>query len=234
MHRTIAAPKTTYSLLPTSLTIKVRLATESLNGAASMATTILTQPPPPPAPLASPAVYRMTVHEFERIADSLENDHVELLDGYLVWSDGMTPPRVLTTERLRRRLDRMIPTGCFVREEKPIRIPDFDEPRPDLAVVRGDPELYRTRHPGPADVVLRIEVSDSSLDRDQGMKWFNYARGGIPVYGIVNLLHRQVEIYTGPGPNGYHSSEILKQGDEIPMFIDGVEIGRIAVEDILH
>ena len=69
-----------------------------------MATIIPTQPSASPAPLASPAVYRMTVDEFERIAGSLNNDQVELIDGYLVWRDDMKPPHVLATERLRRRL----------------------------------------------------------------------------------------------------------------------------------
>src|SRR6516225_4869601 len=96
----------------------------------------------PPSPLASPIVYRMTVGEFERIADYLNGDHIELVDGYLVGRDDMNPPHVLVTERLRRRLDRMVPAGWFTREDKPIRIPDFDEPRPDISIVRGDPELY--------------------------------------------------------------------------------------------
>ena len=107
-----------------------------------MATIIPTQPTVSPAPLASPAVYRMTVDEFERIAGYLDNDQVELVDGYLVWRDEIKPPHALATELLRRGLDRIVPGGFFVREEKPVRIPDFDEPRPDVAVVRGDPRLY--------------------------------------------------------------------------------------------
>jgi Uma2 family endonuclease len=198
-----------------------------------MAAIIPGQPTILPAPLASPAVYRMTVDEFERIADSLDNDQVELVDGYLVWRDDMKPPHVLATERLRRRLDRIVPEGYFVREEKPIRIPDFDEPRPDVAVVRGDHERYRANHPGPADVVHLIEVSETSLDRDKGKKLLIYARSGVRHYWIVNLVDRQIEVYTNPGPDGYQSSEFLKAGQDIAVSIDGVEAGRIAVADIL-
>jgi Uma2 family endonuclease len=198
-----------------------------------MATIIPTQPAPSPAPLASPAVYRMTVDEFERIAGSLNNDQVELLDGYVVWRDDMKPPHVLATERLRRRLDRSVPEGYFVREEKPIRIPEFDEPRPDISVVRGDPEVFANRHPGPEDVVLLVKVSETSLDRDQGKKKFNYARSGIPVYWIVNLVERQLEVYLSPGPDGYQSSQILKPGQDVAVVIDGQEAGRIAVVDLL-
>jgi Uma2 family endonuclease len=185
------------------------------------------------APLELSAVYRMTVDEFERVAGSLDDDQVELLDGYLVWRDDMKPAHVLATERLRRRLDRMIPDGYFVREEKPIRIPEFDEPRPDISIVRGDPELFVQRHPGPQDVLLLIEVSETSLDRDRGKKKFNYARSGIPTYWIVNLVDRQIEVHTNPGPDGYQSSQILNPGQEVAVVIEGLEAGRIAVADIL-
>jgi Uma2 family endonuclease len=195
--------------------------------------TTLGQPVFPPAPLASSAVYRMTVGEFERIAEYLNGDAVELVDGYLVGRDDMNPPHVLVTERLRRRFDRLIPAGWFTREDKPIRIPDFDEPRPDLAIVRGDPELYATNHPGPADVALVAEVSLASLDRDQGLKMLGYARGGIPVYWIVNLVARQIEVYTDPRPDGYGSKEEFKAGEGVPVVVAGATIGRIAVADLL-
>ena len=99
----------------------------------------------------------------------------------------MNPPHVLVTERLRRRFDRMIAVSWFAREDKPVRIPDFDEPRPALAIVRGDPEMYGQSHPGPADIALAVEVSMASLERDRGAKLIAYARGGIPVYWVVNL-----------------------------------------------
>ncbi len=127
----------------------------------------------------------------------------------------------------------MVPEGYFVREEKPVRIPDFDEPRPDVSVVRGDPELYSTHHPGPADVALVVQVSESSLDRDKGKKQLNYASSAIPVYWIVNLVSRQLEVHTSPGPNGYQTSQILTPADEVPGVIEGREVGRIAVAEIL-
>ncbi len=198
-----------------------------------MSTITPTQPAPSPAPLASPAVYRMTVDEFERIAGSLNDDQVELLDGYVIGRDDMRQRHVLATERRRRRLERIVGEGYFVREEKPIRIPEIDEPRPDISVVRGDPELFAQRHPAPAEVALLIEVSETGLDRDQGKKRFNHARSVIPIYWIVNLVDNQLEVYTRPEPNGYQSSQILNAGQEISVMIDGHEAGRIAVADIL-
>ena len=189
-----------------------------------------------PTPLASPAVYRFTVDEFERIADSLDDDQVELIDGYIVGRGEMKPSHVLASELLKGCIQPILPSGRFLREDKPIRIPDFDEPRPDLAIVRGDPKFYAHRHPGPHDVSLLVEVSDSTLPRDRGEKRVNCARSGIPVYWIVNLVDRQVEIYTDPTAVGYGSRVVyskLPSAQMAPVVIDGVEVGQVAVSDIL-
>jgi Uma2 family endonuclease len=188
-----------------------------------------------PAPLASAALYRFTVYEFERIADSLDDDQVELIDGYIVGRGEMKPSHVLATELLRGCIQPMLPSGPFVREDKPVRIPDFDEPRPDIAVVRGDPKVYAHRHPGPEDVSFLVEVSDTTLARDRGEKWLNDARSGIPVYWIVNLVEHQVEVYTNPTAAGYGSRLVYAQfvaASLAPVVIDGIEVGQIAVSDI--
>jgi Uma2 family endonuclease len=157
-----------------------------------------------------------------------------LIDGYIVWREDMKPSHVLVTERLKRRIETLLPSGWFVREDKPVRIPDHDEPRPDVAVVRGDPELYAARHPGPSDVALLIEVSDSSLSRDRAEKMIIYARSGIPNYWIANLIDRQIEIYADPQLSGYASRLDLKVGETAPVSIDGIQVGTIAVADLLR
>ncbi len=201
-----------------------------------MSTIASTQSSQSPARLASPAVYRFTVDEFERIADSLDDNQVELIDGYIVGRGEMKPSHVLVTELLKGCIQPILPNGRFVREDKPIRIPDFDEPRPDIAVVRGDPKVYARRHPGPEDVSLLIEVSDTTLQRDRGEKWLNYARSGIPVYWIVNLVDRQVEVYTDPTEAGYGSRVVYAHflsAQLAPVVIDGIDVGQIAVSDII-
>ncbi len=184
-------------------------------------------------PLASPAVYRMTVDEFERIADSLDNDHVELLDGYIVGRDDMGPPHAVATQKLRRWLDRMVPSGWVVREEKAVRIPGYDEPVPDVSVVRGDLSDYVDHHPGPEDIALLAEVSQSSLDRDQGRKQLIYARAGIPEYWVVNLVDRRIEVYTGPTSTGYASRSDFVSGQQVVVVIDGAIVGRVDVDAVL-
>jgi Uma2 family endonuclease len=143
----------------------------------------VTSPATTPLAPADPSPYRMTVDEFERIAEGLDKP-AELVDGVLVERTDMDPPHVLMTGRLRRRLDRMVPEGWHARDEKPLRIPAFNERFPDVAVVRGDPEVYGKVHPGPEDIAILIEVAVSTIRRDRDEKQTLYASSGIPVYWI--------------------------------------------------
>ncbi len=201
-----------------------------------MSTVMPSQPITWPACPAAPPLsdlYRMDIDEFERIADLLKAERVELIDGFIVESCAMDPAHVLSSEKLRRRLDRVVPHGWFVREDKPLQVHRTYEPLPDFAVVKGDPDVYANRHPAPGDVAMVIEISDSTLTKDRGEKQVNYARGGISVYWIVNLVDRQVEVYTVPISDRYSSCIIFKPGEPVPVVIDGVEVGQIIVEEIL-
>jgi Uma2 family endonuclease len=183
-------------------------------------------------PLAD--VYRLDIDEFERIGDFLKVERVELIDGFIVERGDMDPPHAVASRRLGRRLDRLIPDGWFVQADKPLRVHRTYEPLPDFAVVQGDPDTaYEDRHPGPADVALVIEISDSTLLKDRGEKLVNYAKGGIGVYWIVNLIDRQVEVYTLRRRGGYGKPRIFKPGESVPVVIKGTEVGLIAVGEIL-
>jgi Uma2 family endonuclease len=104
-----------------------------------------------------------------------------------------------------------------------------------LAVVRGKNRDYVRlgRPPEPADVCLVIEVSDSSLSRDRAQKYRAYANGAIPVYWIVNLVDRKVEVYTQPSAGGYQSRHEFGPAQHVPVMIDGANVGQIAVDDIV-
>jgi Uma2 family endonuclease len=195
--------------------------------------TITPTQPIPSGPLASPEVYRFTVDEYERMAGVLDDPRVELIDGYLVRKMGKKPPHIWAVRSILEKLPSLLPHGWTWWKEDPIRIPDFDEPEPDVAVLRGSAEDYRNRIPNASDVALLIEVAETTLDRDRGKKLAAYARGGIPVYWIVNLVDRQVEVYTGPRSDGYANRVDFTTGLNVPVVVDGIEIGQIAVSDIL-
>jgi Uma2 family endonuclease len=108
------------------------------------------------------------------------------------------------------------------------------QPEPDLAVARGQARDYLDRHPGPADVPLVIEVADSSLARDRGLKARVYARAGIPNYWIVNLVDRHVEVYSEPTDQAtYARIETIGPDGAIRLVIDDAEVGPIAARDLL-
>jgi Uma2 family endonuclease len=181
------------------------------------------------------SLFRMTVDQYERLVDTgvLDGQPIELINGLLVRKMGKKPPHVIASEAARDELLPRVPQGWRLTIEAPVRIPDFDEPEPDLAIVRGTRDDYADHHPEPGDVGLLIEVSDTTLDRDRGEKQLAFARGGVPVYWIVNLVDRQLEIYTEPGPAGYRERRVLGTNDQAWVTIGGQEIGPIAVSAIL-
>jgi Uma2 family endonuclease len=210
--------------------LPIQLPTVGLNRGASTMSTITSTPLPP---LASPEVYRFTVDEYERMAEVLDGCRVELIDGYLVKKMPKKPPHVWAVRCIVEAMPSLLPPGWTWWKEDPVRIPAFDEPEPDVAVLRGAAEDYRDRIPDASDVALLVEVAETTLARDRGQKLAAYARSGIAVYWIVNLVDRQVEVYTGPGPDGYSSRVDFTAGQHVPVVIDGVEVGRIAVSDML-
>jgi Uma2 family endonuclease len=184
-----------------------------------------------PAPL-----YRMTVEQYEAMGSAgilTERDKVHLINGYLVAKLTHKPPHAVADELAGTALSRVIPPGWHVRGGKPVRLPgQSSEPEPDRSVVRGSHRDYGDHHPGPADIAMVVEVAKSSLAQDREMAEV-YGRAGIPAYWIINLIDAQVEVYSNPGPAGYTALEILAPGHVLTVIIDRVEVGQIAVEDIL-
>src|SRR5208282_3529208 len=163
-------------------------------------------PMQPAAPLFLPApaeIYRFTIDQYDRMVldgTIAEDEPVELLSGILVRNMPKKPKHSVITIWLGEELRGQLPPGWHIRQEQPLRIPDYDEPEPDLVLVRGAIMDYAGRHPDSADVALVGEVSETTLDRDQGEKCAAYARGGVPVYWIINLIDNRIEVYTDPNP----------------------------------
>lgn len=124
--------------------------------------------------------------------------------------------------------------GWHDRSQEPITL-SASEPQPDIAIVRGDPRDYVTRHPRPADLAIVVEVCDSTQYRDKVTpKKGIYARAKIPVYWIADLDHRRFEIHRRPdGKGDYRSVEVIAPGQRVPVEIEGEVIGHISVADLL-
>jgi Uma2 family endonuclease len=162
-----------------------------------------------------------------------EDDPIELIEGRLVAKMTKKPDHMSSSGRARRAIESVLPPGWHARVEGPVRIPSRDsEPEPDLAVVRGDIDDYEDRHPDPADVALVVEIAKSSLAEDRKLAE-TYGGGGIPTYWIVNLVHRQLEVYARPANGSYSSLTILKKNELVDLIIDGQAVAQIAVADLL-
>jgi Uma2 family endonuclease len=156
-------------------------------------------------------------------------ERVELLEGEVFYkvspqSDPHASAIVLTADALRAALGQ----GFHVREEKPMVLSDLTEPEPDVVVVRGTAR-NTPNHPTPANAVLVIEVSFSTLTFDRTEKAAAYARSGIADYWILNLRARQLEVRRDPGPmnNGEHSYRSLQ------ILLENGEVSPLATPDVV-
>jgi Uma2 family endonuclease len=184
-------------------------------------------------------IWRLNLGQYHHmIRDGIltDDDPVELLEGWLVVKMPKNPPHRLSTGLTRTALERVVPAGWYVDTQEPVTLQD-SEPEPDVAVVRGDRRQYVDRHPGPQDLALLVEVADASLQRDRVTKRRLYAEARIPIYWIVNLLEGHVEVYADPsGPvehPDYGQRQVYDAADVIPVVIEGTEVGRIAVHELL-
>jgi Uma2 family endonuclease len=199
---------------------------------------MITAPPHAPTTPSDvfPGLYRFTVSQYDRMVQDGtigENDRVELIEGLVVTKMGKNPPHVFAGKLGLKRLERLVSPGWHVGKEDPVVVSEWGKPEPDLSVVRGTENDYLDRAVTATDVGLVVEIAESSLVTDRTEMNKVYARAGIPVYWIINLVDRQVEVYTQPSNDGYRSREDFAWDQDVPVVIEGREVGRIAVSDIV-
>jgi Uma2 family endonuclease len=188
--------------------------------------------------LAPTDFFRLTLDQYHEMVRTgvLADAPVELLDGWLITKMSKNPPHRISVELLRRALSPHLPSGWDLMQQQPITL-EASEPEPDTVILRRDQQDYPDRHPGAADVPLVIEVADTTLERDRVWKRRLYARAGIPVYWLVNLVDRQLEVFSEPSAaedgSDYRIFGVRAETDEAPFVLDGHEIAVIAVSEIL-
>ncbi|MFL5330384.1 MAG: Uma2 family endonuclease [Gemmataceae bacterium] len=187
-----------------------------------------------PQALVSPTTYgldasipRFTVAKYQRMIESGgvdEDDDVELLEGYVVLKMPRSPSHDNAIDRITDILQQHRPPGWRVRVQSAITLSD-SQPEPDISVVLGDLSQFEHRHPQPPEIGLVVEVADSSLSRDMSDKARMYAAAAIPIYWVVNLNQRSVEVFThpsGPVENPSYAKRITcRQNDAVQFVLDG-------------
>jgi Uma2 family endonuclease len=190
--------------------------------------------PVPPFP-----VRLFSVAEYHRMIETgilTEDDAVELLEGWIAPKMPRNPPHDAILDQAQEVIRALLPDGWRVRVQSAITTAD-SEPEPDIAVVPGPASRYRSQHPQPADIVLVVEVADSTLGLDRTIKAKIYARAGIASYWIINIPANQIEAYadpTGPDPNPrYRSRHDFILQDTITLNLPGFPPIMVSVADLL-
>ena len=162
--------------------------------------------------------HRFTVAEFARMMEMAVLDTEERVE--LVWGEvvKMSPINIAHTSTLKRLihlLSTVLAGRMILSVQDPIQLFDDSLPQPDIAVLKVQDDFYSHRNPNPDDVLLLIEVSDTSLPYDRKVKSLLYGSAGIIDYWIVNLVNRQIEVHRDPQPDGYRMTIRYTAGESL-------------------
>jgi Uma2 family endonuclease len=149
----------------------------------------------------------------------------ELIEGEILVRPPIGPGHADNVDEFNEVLAQYAPGRFRARIQIPIRLNDGSEPEPDVALLRRRPEGYGAAHPTPADVLLVIEVADSSLEYDRQVKAHSYGRAGVPETWVRNLPENCIERFTEPGPEGYTQHTIHRPGETLtPVALPNLEL----------
>ncbi len=181
---------------------------------------------------------RFTIAEYHHLIELgflTENDRVELIRGELMQMAAKGTRHSVCNTKLFHELNTLVGDKAVVRGQEPIILPTNSEPEPDIAIAQGQADDYLLSHPQPENILLVIEVSDSTLNYDQNTKLSLYAEDGISDYWIINLVANQLERYSQPyqdaqGKFGYRLTQIALRHESVtlPSFPDlSLELNRV-------
>src|SRR5712672_2779383 len=167
---------------------------------------------------------RFDVDEVTRMAEAgvfTDEERLELVAGELVVMPTPGARHAGNVDRLTALFHRRLGQAAIVRTQNPLRLDQFNLFLPDVTLLRPDQDYYRTRHPGPEDTLLVVEVADSTMARDRGIKLPKYARAGVPRVWILDLQHAKVLVFAEPGRSGYASERVCAGNERLGIPEDG-------------
>jgi Uma2 family endonuclease len=179
-------------------------------------------------------LHRFTVDDFHRMAEAgilHEDSRVELIKGRIVDMAPVGSAHIVTVNRLNRLLGLALGERGVVSVQNPVRLDNGSEPQPDIAVLRPGADDFGAPTPSASEVLLLIEVADSTLYEDREEKALLYAASDVPEYWIANLAEQVFEVYRRPGAGRYQDSLTVGPGGELDIaMLPGV---RLAVSLLL-
>jgi Uma2 family endonuclease len=162
--------------------------------------------------------WRFTVDHFERMIEAgvfQEDDRVELIDGEVVAMAALGLRHSESVRRCNRGLSRRAGDTAVVDVQNPLDLRPHARPEPDVMLLRAPDSRYFGRLPAAEDVLLVVEVAESSLATDRDQKIPLYARAGIPEAWLVNLIDDLIRVYREPTPDGYRVIQTARRGENI-------------------
>jgi len=162
--------------------------------------------------------HRLTVDDYHRMAESGilgSDDRVELIAGEVLDMSPIGSLHAALVRALARWLADSAGSTAIVAVQDPIQLGDSSEPQPDIALVKARSDYYAAAHPGPADTLLIVEVAESSLAYDLGVKVPLYARHGIPEVWVIDAATRTTHRFREPRPDGYAEQDTITAAEPL-------------------
>jgi Uma2 family endonuclease len=162
--------------------------------------------------------HRFTVADYYKMAEAGilgEDDRVELIEGEILDMAAIGPRHAACVDRLNALFAERFRGNAIVRVQSPVHLNEYSEPQPDLALLRPRSDFYASAHPLPSDVLLVVEVADTSLAYDRDVKARLYARREVPEFWLVNLDEYAVTVYRAPEQQGYSSVQTVRDVDSL-------------------
>ena len=183
--------------------------------------------------------YRFTARQFWKMIDLglfQDDSHVQLIRGQ-VFCMTKHEPHSFTVRRAAKLLATFLPEGFYARKEETMRHDVRSVLEPDVAVVPGSEDVFQPEAPRTSEAVLILEICASSRTVDYRDKVRLYASAGVPVYWVVDVDRRRIDVFPQPEGSGreaaYARHDVYPEGSPAPVVIDGNEVGRIAAKDVL-
>ena len=161
---------------------------------------------------------RFTADDYQRMGQVgilSEDDRVELIDGEVVAMTPIGARHNACVSCANRALVTAAGEAAIVLPQGSVRLDDYSEPEPDLVLLRPRADFYASRHAGPEDILLIIEIADSSIEYDRDVKACMYAESGIPEYWLADLNANVVSRYSAPERGTFRSLEQCHRGQSI-------------------
>lgn len=144
-----------------------------------------------------------------------EDDRVELIEGEVINMPRIASRHAACVARLTEFCERVTGDAEIVWVQNPVQVNDYSEPVPDVTLLKRRDDFYAQANPGPEDVLLLIEVSDSTLEYDRQIKVPLYARAGIPEVWLVNLPEEVIEVHSRPSGGKYEDMRVVGRGESL-------------------